>query len=422
MQTHSNVEVIVVDDGSGDDTKAQLEAHYGDKIKVITQDNQGVAHARNTGIQHSTGDYIHFLDHDDILLDAHVYVDWMRVLEEHPHAVAVHSGWHRVDKTGQTLSAHTPWEFAPALDIKEWLEHSPALMGAMLFRRSLAEPFLRFYSTFNASDDLEFLLHLSLEGRQFVWLKRVTLAYCIHGENQSFNPDNETAIDQVLESVANHPKFPTHLQKQLKQRLYMSKVVILQNRLISQHSERTNILREAKDLSPYRKSWDVLAQLQRVCLQNNVELTLAHAQAWFDDLAPRELAWWYGVWWYYYMHRQVQNLPIQSAHSKIVQALQEMPHPEILQQARSALLKTPYFEWGSGDSVEKVLAMFVDDAGLSKAEHSALLGWMAVRARYLKDWRNVLRFGVGFLRYNPIYATQILLKMRPTKKVSDAKN
>jgi glycosyltransferase involved in cell wall biosynthesis len=63
-QTYSNVEVIVVDDGSQDDTRLRL-AHYGDRIRYVYQENQGLSAARNTGIREAQGDYVAFLDSDD---------------------------------------------------------------------------------------------------------------------------------------------------------------------------------------------------------------------------------------------------------------------------------------------------------------------------------------------------------------------
>jgi glycosyltransferase involved in cell wall biosynthesis len=63
-QTWKEIEVIVVDDGSTDQTKDVL-SQYGDKIRVIRQQNGGPSAARNTGINASKGDIISFLDSDD---------------------------------------------------------------------------------------------------------------------------------------------------------------------------------------------------------------------------------------------------------------------------------------------------------------------------------------------------------------------
>lgn len=65
-QTYDDIEPVIVNDGSKDNTREILE-QYGDKIKLINKENAGVAEARNTGIKAATGDYIMFLDSDDYL-------------------------------------------------------------------------------------------------------------------------------------------------------------------------------------------------------------------------------------------------------------------------------------------------------------------------------------------------------------------
>ena len=64
-QTYKNLEIIVIDDGSTDDSNEILES-FGSKIRLIKQENRGAASARNQGIRSAKGDYIAFLDSDDI--------------------------------------------------------------------------------------------------------------------------------------------------------------------------------------------------------------------------------------------------------------------------------------------------------------------------------------------------------------------
>lgn len=70
-QTYANIEILVVDDGSTDNTLAIL-AQYGDRIRVFHQPNQGASVARNLGISKAEGEYIAFLDADDAYLPENI--------------------------------------------------------------------------------------------------------------------------------------------------------------------------------------------------------------------------------------------------------------------------------------------------------------------------------------------------------------
>ncbi len=84
-QTFKDYEIIVVNDGSTDDTAEQLK-QYANRIRVITQDNQGIGRARNRGMDEAAGRYIAFLDHDDLWhpQKLEIQVAYMR---EHPECV-----------------------------------------------------------------------------------------------------------------------------------------------------------------------------------------------------------------------------------------------------------------------------------------------------------------------------------------------
>lgn len=86
-QTWQNKEIIVVDDGSTDETFSIIEK-YKDKIKVFQQKNQGASSARNLGIKNAQGSLIQFLDADDLLSPTKIE-DQVLALACNPNCIAV---------------------------------------------------------------------------------------------------------------------------------------------------------------------------------------------------------------------------------------------------------------------------------------------------------------------------------------------
>ena len=95
LQDYPNIEIIVINDGSTDDTELVLK-QYSERIQYFTQKNSGVSVARNLGFEKSTGEYIQYLDADDLLAEGKLskqikalkennadvaYGDWMKFTE-----------------------------------------------------------------------------------------------------------------------------------------------------------------------------------------------------------------------------------------------------------------------------------------------------------------------------------------------------
>jgi len=100
-QSYKNIEIIVVDDGSTDDTRGSL-VPYADKIKYAYKNNGGACSARNLGINLAQGEYIGLLDCDDSYLPEKIELS-VKFLESHPDYGFVHSAAYFIDKEGNTL-------------------------------------------------------------------------------------------------------------------------------------------------------------------------------------------------------------------------------------------------------------------------------------------------------------------------------
>ena len=101
-QTYRPMEVIVVDDGSRDDTRAVV-ARYGDRVRYIHQDNGGLAAARNTGLAAARGEFIAFEDSDDAWLPWKLKVQ-VAVLRRFPEVALTWTDMTAIDEQGTLIA------------------------------------------------------------------------------------------------------------------------------------------------------------------------------------------------------------------------------------------------------------------------------------------------------------------------------
>ncbi|MDJ0744920.1 MAG: glycosyltransferase [Xenococcaceae cyanobacterium MO_167.B27] len=196
-QDYSNYEIIVVDDGSTDNTQ-EVVSQYRDRVSYIYQDNQGVAQARNRGLECAEGKYIAFLDQDDFFLPKKLS-EQVAMLEQDDSIGLVNSGWDIVDQQGVKLSAVEPWHNLPQLDLMSLIVWKPVFLGAMLFRRSWLDRCGKFDATLEQTPDVDLVLRLAGIGCPATWVKRATVAYRQHEKNASKNTSLQAQeLDQIL--------------------------------------------------------------------------------------------------------------------------------------------------------------------------------------------------------------------------------
>jgi GT2 family glycosyltransferase len=112
-QTFVDWELIVVDDGSSDGTQHWLQAQTDPRLRIISQVNQGVSKARNTGLAQATGRYVAFLDADDTW-KADCLEKMLAMLHVRPDAVLAYCGWQNVGLPGGRGEPFVPPDYENA--------------------------------------------------------------------------------------------------------------------------------------------------------------------------------------------------------------------------------------------------------------------------------------------------------------------
>ena len=186
-QTRSPGEIIVVDDGSTDDTAARVPSLGDPRVRYIRQDNAGVSAARNAGVRAARGEVVAFLDSDDVWKPGKLEHD-LRVLEHHPEVDAVFTDLDKHD--GDTyvasfardcppfvelLARHTgadPIVFDPRELRLLLLEQVPIMPSAFAIRREVFERVGGFDSSWRSWEDWELFLRLSAAGVRLAYVDR----------------------------------------------------------------------------------------------------------------------------------------------------------------------------------------------------------------------------------------------------------
>jgi glycosyltransferase involved in cell wall biosynthesis len=183
QQTHPRVEVIVVDDGSTDNTAAVAKQYPA--IRYIRQPNQGAAAARSAGLSRALGDYVIFVDADDRLL-AHAADTGLESLSAHPDWMFV-TGHVRLITEDGSPAGIPPQEHAEDNPYIALL-HSNYIWtpGVVLYRRAIFDAVDAFDPSAGGSADYELNIRIA---RRFAigCHHQVILEYRQHAANMSAN-------------------------------------------------------------------------------------------------------------------------------------------------------------------------------------------------------------------------------------------
>lgn len=181
-QTFADWELIVVDDGSQDNTREVIAAVRDERVRYIYQDNQGLPGARNSGIRAARGEYVAFLDSDDVFLPHKLAVQ-VAAMDARPELGLLAGGFIEVDRELRPLREVRPWETQPTLELIDWVKGCPFCPGAPLVRRDWLEKAGLFDERMPFVEDWDLWLRMSTLGCRMDWLPQAVCYYRIHGGN-----------------------------------------------------------------------------------------------------------------------------------------------------------------------------------------------------------------------------------------------
>ncbi len=167
QSTYQDYEVLIIDDGSTDHTKTVVEPYLTDqRFKYIYQENKGLAGARNTGIELALGNYLVFLDSDDIILPVKLSQQ-SNFLDEHSEVDIVYSDsqWFVEDDLNDTRAVEFPVHKG---DVLPYLLYGNFIhVNSVMVRTDKVKETGGFDVNFRELEDWDLWLRLSIRGSHF---------------------------------------------------------------------------------------------------------------------------------------------------------------------------------------------------------------------------------------------------------------
>jgi glycosyltransferase involved in cell wall biosynthesis len=218
QQTEPNWELIVVDDGS-ETPAAAVIADIGDaRIRLLRIPHGGKGRALNRGVAESNGDYVCFIDQDDLMRPGRLE-NQLCAFKKEPRADGVYSDYERRHDDGRLIDQFISWQVTPEEAIHQMaVGRNPVTMQTIMLKKAFYERLGGFSDKreLTGLDDLEFFVRLFLVQPVMVYAPGVVQGWVLHDRNYSKTRDFQEARLHCLTRLAELAGLHPMLEKELK--------------------------------------------------------------------------------------------------------------------------------------------------------------------------------------------------------------
>jgi glycosyltransferase involved in cell wall biosynthesis len=202
-QNFKDFEVVIVNNGSTDDSLRVMESYIGKlPLNIISQENAGVGGARNTGILNAKGKFVAFLDADDLWHESKLQKQY-ECIKNHAGKVDVICNYEYLQKDGVNLRVLKHGPYTDYFDLL--LKGNVLSPSATSVRRELLNEVGLFSldEKGHGAEDWDLWLKLARINARFLYLEEPLGVYILHGENFSALPEFHDRCNYVFESHVN---------------------------------------------------------------------------------------------------------------------------------------------------------------------------------------------------------------------------
>lgn len=240
-QDYSAVELIVIDDGSTDDTNEVLE-NLGGGFRWERQPNSGQARALEKGWRLAQGEILGYLSADDVLAPSAI-CESVAELTAHPQAVATYCDFNLIDPESRIIRRVK----TPDFSYRDMLVNVSCPPGpGAFFRRATYDAAGPWNPAYQQMPDYDFWLRLGIYG-YFIRIPHVLAGFRVHEASQTYSrttPERASEPVRIIEQILQHPDLPPELNSQ-------SRYALANARLISAqlHLRAGRILSSGRDIA-----------------------------------------------------------------------------------------------------------------------------------------------------------------------------